>query len=149
MRRGHEREEGQAAFEFLLTVPFLFIFFLLLVDLGVLMYHEVSASSGARAGARFAAVNCGTGTCTLDEIRDRTISGSGGILDDSSEIDVAWIDRNGDGLNSGRGDSVVVRVRHTYNFLFFPSASIDVYSCADYRLEQRDRTSGLPGGDEC
>lgn len=149
VRRGHEREDGQAAFEFLLTIPFLFVFFLLLVDMGLMMYTHVSVSNAVREGARYGAVNCGTGTCSAAEIQQRTVDRSGGMIDNLGDITVAWIDNPGTGAgNATRGDSVVVSVETPYNFLFFP-ASIQVRSCADMRLEQADQATSLPGGSAC
>lgn len=148
-RRAHERQEGQAAFEFLLTIPFLFVFFLLLVDMGLMMYSYVSVSNAVREGARFGAVNCGTGTCSAADIQQRTVDRSGGMIDNLGDITVAWIDNPGTGPgNATRGDSVVVRADTPYNFLFFP-ASIQVRSCADMRLEQADQAASLPGGSAC
>ena len=137
------REEGQSALEFLLIIPIFVLAFLLVIDLGMLMYQYVSISNAVREGARYGAVNCGDGSCTGDEIKSRVIARSGGILAESSEhqqqITVDWLDN--DDLNttvSDRGDSVVVRISHPYEFLFFPG-SINVASCADMSLEQSDR----------
>lgn len=142
------RTEGQAAFEFLLIFPFFILLVLLLVDFGVMMYEYVSVSNAVREGTRYAAVNCGTGSCTVDAVKTRTVDRSGGILSDPAEVTVAWMDNNTDGLNHGRGDSIVVKVDHPYAFLFFP-ATIPVVSCADMRLEQSDRTTSLPTGSGC
>jgi hypothetical protein len=138
------REEGQAAFEFLLILPFFILFLLLLIDFGIMMYEYVSVSNAVREGARYGAVNCGDGGCTLgtaDGICQRVLDRSGGILSTPGEVTVAWPD------GSARGDSVVVKVTHPYKFLFFPAAKIDVVSHADMRLEQTDRTTGLPSVD--
>jgi hypothetical protein len=140
------REEGQATFEFVLILPFFILFLLLLVDFGIMMYEYVSVSNAVREGARYGAVNCGDGACTAAEVCARVVDRSGGILSDSEcdtpAVTVGWPD------GSDRGDSVVVKVTHPYHFLFFP-ASIDVVSCADMRLEQTDKTSGLPSGSGC
>ena len=151
------RDEGQAAFEFLLILPFFIFFLLLLIDFGIMMYEYVSVSNAVREGARYGAVNCGSeGTCTVELVQDRVLKRSGGILSDTGEVTVGWIDNNADGRNYGRGDSVVVKVDHDYDFLFFPNdilgigeIKIPVVSCADMRLEQTDKTSGLPSGGEC
>jgi hypothetical protein len=136
------REEGQATFEFVLILPFFILFLLLLVDLGIMMYEYVSVSNAVREGARYGAVNCGDGTCSAPEIAQRVVDRSGGILSNMGEVTVGWPD------GSDRGDSVVVKVTHPYHFLFFP-ASIDVVSCADMRLEQTDKGTGLPSGSGC
>ncbi len=138
-------EEGQAALEFILIIPFLLAFFLLMVDLGIMTYHYVSISNSVREAARYGAVNCATGTCTAQDIAQRAVDRSGGIMSDTADVAVHYEDTTGDGLATGRGDAVVVKATYTYNFLFFP-ASIDVYSCSDMRLEQMDRGTGLPTG---
>lgn len=142
------RQEGQAALEFVLILPVFILFFLLLVDLGMLMYHYVSVSNAVREGSRFGSVNCGDGSCTETKVQNRTIGRSGGILSDPNEITVTWLDNNGDGANFSRGDSVAVTVDHPYDFLFFP-ATMSVFSCSDMRLEQADRTTTLPSGSGC
>lgn len=144
------REDGQAAFEFVLILPLFLLWMLLLVDLGIMTYQYVSLNNATREGARYAAVNCGDGSCTLSEVRDRTIARSGGLLTiaNAAEITVGWLNRDGTGSNSDRGDSAVVKVNHPYAFLFFP-VTFPVVSCADMRLEQRDVTSSLPSGTGC
>lgn len=144
-RPGGGGEEGQATLEFILIIPFLLAFFLLMVDLGLMTYHYVSMSNSVREAARYGAVNCTNGTCTPLLIAQRAVDRSGGIMSDTGDVEVHWEDATGDGMATGRGDAVVVKATYTYNFLFFP-ASIDVYSCSDMRLEQQDRGSGLPTG---
>ena len=136
----------------MLIVPFFIMLVLLAVDLGAMMYEYVSISNAVSEGARYAAVNCDTGTCTAAEVQQRTVDRSGGILSssDTSEVTVGWRDVNGNTTDgsTGKGDSVVVKVNHPYNFLFFP-VTISVKSCADYRLEQQDSGTGLPSGTAC
>lgn len=149
LRRG---EAGQTSLEFVLILPIVVLFSLFVVDLGVLMYHYVSISNAAREGARFGAVSCGDGECTDDQVKDRIIARSGGLLadpEDRPDVRVDWVDLDGDGRNYGQGDAVVVRINHLYSFLFSP-LSIDVFSCADMRLEQTDQTDTLPSTEgEC
>jgi len=152
IRRGHRREEGQAAFEFLLMLPFFILFLLMAIDFGVLMYQYVSVSNAVREGARYGSVNCGGVGCTEQDVIDRVLERSSGILSDSADVTVSWVD--GDDIftgdsNSDRGDSVVVEVHHSHDLIFFPSFNFDVRSCADMRLEQQDSTAGLPTGSEC
>lgn len=142
------REEGQASFEFMLVLPFFLLFILLLIDLGMLTFEYVSVSNAVREGARYGAVNCGDGACDTAEVTQRVLDRSGGILSAVGDVTVNWFDNDSDGRNYGRGDSVVVKVDHSYDFLFFP-ASIDVVSCADMRLEQSDDNESLPDGGGC
>jgi Flp pilus assembly protein TadG len=145
-----KREDGQAAWEFLLVLPVFVLWMLLVVDFGILMYEYVSVSNGVREGARHAAVNCGDGDCTAQEVLTRAAERAGGILDPANcdgEVFVQWVNNAGT-LTSGnkdKGDSVVVRVDHDYDFLFFP-ATISVVSRADMRLERADLGS-VPAGE--
>ncbi len=143
-RRGRDLHEdrGQAAFEFLLILPFFILFVVLLIDFGILMYEYVSVSNAAREGARYASVNCGDGGCLATDVQDRTVDRSGGILTDTSEVAVGWPS----GVD--RGSPVAVKVTHPYTFLFFPMVTFDVVSCADMRLEQQD-SSATAGGSGC
>jgi len=129
----------------MLILPFLMLFFLLLVDLGIMTYQYVSVSNSVREAARYGAVNCTNGACSAQLVAQRAVDRSGGIMSDTSDVTVSWEDVTGDGVTAGRGDAVVVKVSHTYNFLFSPF-SIDVKSCSDMRLEQQDRGTGLPTG---
>ena len=144
------KEEGQSALEFLLVLPVFVAVFLLVVDLGMLMYQYVSVSNAVREGARFGAVNCGDGSCfdgNGSTVLDRTIDRSSGVLDpaaDPAEVTVDWLDNNGDDTYTSRGDSVVVSVSHDYDFMFFPG-TIPVVSCADMALEQSDPNGGGVG----
>ena len=148
------REEGQSALEFVLILPIFIIAFLMLVDLGMLMYNFVSVSNAVREGARFGAINCGDGGCADDgseTVLQCTITRSGGILDPANpaEVTVVWLDNTVPlDNNRGRGDSVVVKVNHNYDFLFFPG-NVPVISCADMSLEQSDTSPFLPLGTGC
>ncbi len=145
------KEAGQSALEFVLVLPVFVAAFLMVVDLGMLMYQYVSVSNAVREGARFGAVNCGDGSCDTTDLTetvfDRTIARSSGILDplaSPAEVTVGWFNNNGDLSFQSRGDSVVVKVDHDYNFMFLPgSISIPVVSCADMSLEQSDPAAGL------
>lgn len=140
------RDEGQAAFEFILILPFFVLFLLLLIDFGIVMYEYVSISNGARDAARYASANCGDGGCTLDEVRIRAAERSGGILNSADPLDLAKIDVSWP-LGTDRGDAVSVAIDHPYEFLFFP-ATIPVVTCVDMRLE-RDDSSAVTGGSSC
>ncbi len=154
-----KREEGQAAIEFLLIIPTYIIFLLITVDFGMLTYEYVSVANAAREGARYAATICPhtpppPAGCTAALVQNRTVARSGGILKTTSDVTVGWIDMDGDSDQGSQGDSVVVFVKHTYNFLFLPvGPGIPVWSCADMRLEQTDPASlvapGLPVGTPC
>ena len=139
---------GQAALEFLLVLPTFFLITFLGLDLGLTMYHYVDAANAVREAARYASVNCGTGACSADAVRNRAVARSGGLLD-AGDVTVGWIDRNGDGSNRNRGDSVVVQVAHTYQFRFLRLITFPIIACADMGLEQMDGTRDLPVGNPC
>jgi len=129
-------ERGQAAFEFLLILPFFVLFILLLIDFGIVMYGYVSVSNAAREGARFASVNCaaaGGGGCDLIDVQNRVEERSSGFVA-AADVDVEW---QGD----DRGDSVAVTALRVHDFLFVP-ATIDIASCSAMRLEQDDPGDG-------
>ncbi len=155
LNRGVRGESGQAAFEFVLMLPVFILFFLLLVDLGLLMYEYVSVSNAVREGARYASVSCPEApnpgcqeTVLLHEVRDRVIARSGGILAAADTFEVSWVDTvapTATSLSSpgraDRGDTVVVRVTHSHPFLFFPGVTVPVISCANMQLELQDQGS--------
>ena len=142
-------ERAQAALEFLLILPVFMTFMFFLIDFGILTYHYVSVANAVREGARYGATNCGDGFCNVDKIRTRVMARSGNLLSVPAEINVRWVNRDGLGGSSDRGDSVVVSVNHPYPFVFVPGATFPVVSCADMRLEQADRTTGLTAGSGC
>lgn len=141
-RRGHRREEGQAAIEFMLMLPFFILFLLMAIDFGILMYNYVSVANAAREGARYGAVNCGGTGCDEGAIRNRAVERSGGMLSDEGDVTVSWPD----GIN--RGDPVVVSISHSHTLVFFPW-TFDVRACSDMRLEQRDTVASGGSGSGC
>ena len=146
-----KRDEGQAAFEFLLVLPILVLFFLIVIDFGIVMYEYVSVSNSVREGARFGAVNCSTGSCTADQIKAKVVSRSGGIITSTADVSVGWNDVTvlaSGNTNHDRGDAVAVKVSHKYDFLFFP-ISWTISSCSDMRLEQRDNAATGGGSVAC
>ena len=141
LRHPLRRDDGQAAFEFLLVLPLFFLFFLLLIDFGITMYGYVSIANSTREGARYGSVNCGEFDCTAGIIQARVVERSGGFLSDTADVTVVWPD------GGARGNSVVVRVEYDHDFLFFPH-TWTISSCADMRLEQAE--SGVTAsGSEC
>lgn len=143
-RRG--RGPGQVAFEFVLMLPFFIAFMLLAVDFGMLMYQYVSVANAAREGARYGAVICYSSCDTLNEIKQRTLDRSGGVLSLLSEVDVWYCDRAGTNpvgeIYPHRGDSIVVSVSHPYPFLFvLGSPQIGVVSSAEMLVESTDPSS--------
>jgi hypothetical protein len=157
LQRLRGKEDGQAALEFMLVIPVFLIFIGMVLDFGIMAYEFVSVANAGREGARFGATNCGGAIlspsgCSVNAVQDRTIRGSGGIVSSSNraEISVGWIDRDGVAPNSGRGDSIVVSINHTFHFPFLPGGpGIPIKTCVDMRLERRDLGTGLVPGTEC
>src|SRR6266581_5788486 len=91
-RQGNDlrKDRAQAAFEFILILPFFVLFVVMLIDFGILMYEYVSVANAAREGARYASVNCGGTGCTTTSVKTRTTGRSGGILTNASEVTVSW-----------------------------------------------------------
>ncbi len=147
------RRPGQVVFEFVLMLPVFFAVVLLAVDFGMLMYQYVSVANAVREGARFGAVICFNG-CTTDEIKQRTLDRSGGVLSDAGQVTVEYCDRATTNPLSEpwphRGDSVQVSVNHPYTFLFVPwSPQIPVLANAEMLIESTDPPSNLGLGMSC
>jgi Flp pilus assembly protein TadG len=149
-----QEEEGQAALEFVLLLPFFVVFLFLIVDLGILMYEWVSAGNAAREGARYGAVGCNaatgaTGNCAVGVIQNWASQRSGQVIA-PGEVTVNWLNRTGSPTNAGeKGDSVVIKVNHTYHFLFIgppiaSAVSFPIVACADMRLERNEGATKTP-----
>src|SRR5688572_17084823 len=108
------RDDGQAAFEFVLMLPFFIMFVLLLVDFGILTYEYVTVSNAVREGARYASVNCpvsaaptaGPGCQGTNEVRDRVIARSANFLSATDTYQIGWVDTLAPANNYDRGDTV-------------------------------------------
>lgn len=137
-------QKGVAALEFLLVLPVFMSFILLGVDFSMMGYQYVSVSNAVREGARFGAVNCDDGTCSANDVRDRAVNRSSGVLA-NSEVTVGWKDVSLPSGNLDRGDSAVVHACHLYEFMFIPfTFKMPVVSRAEMTLEQTDLASSLP-----
>ncbi len=153
---GLRSERGQSAWEFLLVLPFVVIIMLVLVDFGLWMYKWVSIANAVREGARYGAVTCAfanqcgsSAVAIQNAIKQRVVARAGGIFNDINKVEVGWVDRNGDGANNSRGDSIVVRVNWDNNQLLFIPLTVGVYSCADMMLEQTYTVGGMPSIQPC
>lgn len=139
--RRSKQEKGQAAIELLLVFPVFFMFILLVVEFGLIMYSYVSVANGVREGARYGAVGCASstgcgnsGACS-DAVKTKAVDASGGILE-CADITVTWYDDATAGGTRSKNDSVKVDVaNHTYNLLFFPGLTFQVKSCSVMRIE--------------
>lgn len=134
------RERGQALMEFALLTPFILIFILILVDFGVAIDRREVLQHAVREGARR-----GTVAAPVNEIKDRTIAQSQGLLD-AADVRVSYFDGpDNNDLAGDAGDNVRVRACFTYEFSVgsgellsaagIPVPSIDMNPAADMRLE--------------
>jgi Flp pilus assembly protein TadG len=69
-------ERGAVAVEFALLVPLMVIFLFAIIEFGIALTHTIAYASGAREGARYAAVHCRpeATTCTDTLIQDRIVA---------------------------------------------------------------------------
>ena len=148
--RRARRPFGQATVELLLLTPLVILFFLTIVDFGLLLRNWVMVSNAAREGARYAALG---GNRTLQDIVTKVVNASGGILDDQ-DVGVTYANRSGtvSTAPTDRGDSVIVCARRAYTFPllsnFFPFLpDVTVRTRVDMRLETAATGSG--GGLSC
>ncbi len=134
----------------LILTPLVIMFFLAIVDFGLLLRNWVMVSNAAREGARYAALG---GNRTLGDITTKVVNASGGILR-SQDVGVAYQNRSGTSSSAptDRGDSVIVCARRAYTFPllsnFFPFLpDVTVQTKVDMRLETAAASSG--GGLSC
>lgn len=168
MRRARilSADEGQALVETVLLFPFLLVVILLLVEFGFAFNAYITVQSASAEGARYAAVGghpdsglCST-TATPPSVHRVAVRASGDLLD-CSDVTVTYLKLQ-PGSQYVRGDSVVVRVEHTYDtvtplgdlmetlsFGSFPT-SMTLAACSEARLERgpNDQT-GLVSGASC
>jgi Flp pilus assembly protein TadG len=73
--RRHD-ERGAVAVEFALLVPLMVVILFAIIEFGIALTHTLAYASGAREGARYAAVHCRpeATTCTDTLIQDRIVA---------------------------------------------------------------------------
>jgi Flp pilus assembly protein TadG len=76
--RNRKREKGVAAVELALMLPFLVVFFLIIIDLGMILREHQVLSNAAREGARFSSlpknwISTNNPTATVAAIQNRVI----------------------------------------------------------------------------
>ncbi len=135
-KSGNRRERGQSMVEFALLLPIFLIVIFIIVDFGVGISRWVIVTNSTREGARLGAVGAST-----TEIADKVASTSNGLLD-PADVNVYYLDKDGNGSPGDRGDSVVVESDYEYGLITPLSAfldltwdSINFNSCTDMRLE--------------
>jgi Flp pilus assembly protein TadG len=133
------REAGQGLVELALVVPVFFIILFAIVDFGLGLKAWVQITNASREAARFAAVTCATNDADADDVIDRAVTTSAGLIE-AADVDV-------DNCPGDSTESVVVTVSHDYVFISPLGAfmslvadgtlpdSITITSSADMRLE--------------
>lgn len=135
--------------ELLLVFPVFFVVVLLAVEFGVWMYQNVTISNAVRDAARFGSVNCGDGSCTVDEIKQRVVDRSNGAVA-LGDVTVTWVTR-GTATAGQKGSSVAVNARRNYAPIFLPAGvgfTWPIGSCSEMRLERND-TGTIVSGSGC
>ena len=120
------RERGQALLEFALVVPIFLVLTFGIVDFGWALKSWITVTNAAREGARFGAVGWADGSyptdCNATDTDDTTVVGRTctavtGNLDHVRSVAVAYEERNGIPGVPQTGDSVVVSIAYSYDFI--------------------------------
>ena len=120
-------ENGAAAIEFVLVLPFLLLLLFGIIEFSILFYNKGMITNASREGARAGIVfRPSVDRLTEDDIKlvvDNylktyliTFGDSGGAL----EVTAVPSDDNGDTIVPNSGDSLTVRVVYDYDFLILP-----------------------------
>ena len=138
------RDSAQAGVEFVLMFPFVLFLMLAMVEFGFLMFTTLTVNNAAHEAARYAAVGNPVGDCGSGIIERAVLVGNGVV--ECGDVEVRFIDIDGDS-EAFRGDSVVVRINHTYEAItpmmaiasIFSlgalSTDINIGGCSDARLQ--------------
>jgi hypothetical protein len=123
LRRTTQCERGQALIEMALVLPLVFVFLLALVDFGIAIDRREVLQHAVYEGSRQAIV----GT-TIDEIKDRTVAQSQGLLE-ADDVAVCYIDNDGNG-DIGAGDDVRVSASYDYKFTIGSGELFDFFGAS-------------------
>jgi hypothetical protein len=155
--RWSKSERSQSLVETALLMPFIFILMLMVVEFGFLLWSHLNVNAAAREAARYAAVanSVAPSPDPNDCEETKTVKGravTAGITRiECVDVTVNYLDTTDDpgpAAFIGRGDEVVVRISHPYEWLTpvgdlmasfgFPglSGTLTLSACADARLER-------------
>jgi hypothetical protein len=136
------RQRGQAIVEMVLVLPIIFIFIVVVVDFGLALDRREVVQHGIREGARAAAVGK-----SITEVRDVTVDQSKGLFAPGN-VQVCYVDEDGNNLAGNAGDSVRVSGTYVYEFLvgsaFLGIGDVTMTPSAEARLE-----TSVAGATEC
>jgi Flp pilus assembly protein TadG len=160
---GLRSDRGAIVFEFIILFPFMMLLVLFFIEFGFVLHRWILINNAAAEGARYAATGNlpAAGTCPggYHSIEERARETTGNRIT-CAQVTVRYTRYSG--ATVSRGDSVAVRISHTYATVTgfgemlhlvtggtFPS-TLTMTSCADARLETRPQggtlTDGLPCG---
>jgi Flp pilus assembly protein TadG len=120
-------ENGVAAIEFALLLPFLLMVLFGIIEFSILLYNKAMITNASREGARAGILfRPSDDRLTADQIRNvvRVYAESYLITfgaHEPPEITPVNNNDNGDGVVPNSGDSLTVTVTYTYDFLILPS----------------------------
>ena len=149
-------ENGQALIEFALLFPFMMVLLFVILDFGIALDRRVVIQHAVRDGARQGAVGLAADASGDDnDIKDYVVNQSQGVLE-RDNIDICYVDANGNGTAGNVGDYVRVSATFVYDLSpgsggLLPAFGIDPASLAitmtpsgEARLE-----GSVAGADEC
>ncbi len=145
------RERGQALIEMTLVLPLLLVFLLSLVDFGIAIDRRQVLQHAVRDGVRFGAVGSSAAEVKAHVVDQAIDLGSGFT---AANVEVCYVDENGNGNPGNAGDSIRVTANYTYQFSVgggelldafgAPVPSIGMNPSAKLRLE-----TGVAGANAC
>ena len=134
--------------ELALVLPIILVFILVLVDFGIAVDRRQVLQHAVRDGVRFGAVGN-----SVALVKAHVVDQSIDILT-PAQVEVCYVDENGNGNPGNSGDSIKVTAHYTYEFsigggemltaLHVPVPSINMDPSATLRLE-----SSVAGANAC
>ena len=101
---------GQTLIEFAFIAPIFFVFLFSIVDFGIAIDRRLTLQHAVREGARFGSVHD-----DIADIQARTEAQAQDLID-PADVDVCYIDADGDTNAGDIGDAVRVSTTFTYEF---------------------------------
>jgi len=101
---------GQTLLEFAFIAPIILVLVLSVVDFGIAIDRRLALQHAVREGARYAAVH----TNEID-IQQRTADQAQDIID-AGDVEVCYVDLDGDAVYGEPGDGVRVKASFTWDF---------------------------------
>jgi hypothetical protein len=125
---------GQDAVEFALVLPFLFLIFFGVVDLGRILHASITITNAAREGARYGMANADDWGGVVLAVQDEALGSGIDLSDvDISTITVSCPDRP-EATACVSGEPIRVEVDYTFSLMIamvFAESELPVYSRAE------------------